>query len=396
MTGNSSALFVSHDSQQWIIDSGATDHMTSNLNLLDKNTLHKPEVTKRVILPNREVTHMQHTGTSAISPNSSVHNISVLFTGKVKEIGKEDDGLYYLIRSKLRLTKEQILGYGLTSACNNDDNISLWHRRMGHALATVLQKLFPTKLSSITFLINNCTVCPCARNLVHIPLKKSIAERKHRHILELTRAMRFQAHMPLRLWGHRIQAVVYILNRLPSTVLNNMSLYEELVHKKPSLITPSTTLFAPPISVFEDSDATVKRPTNNAQVSENTDIFPTDRSVEVPENQNAAPEVVQLVHNQLPAPALENAQPRMQPNSKPLKQSTRGKHPPCWMKEFVSLNVHEDVPFAIFKYISCDHLSSDYKAFISAISNTTKPKTFVKAKRDPKWVEAMQAERDAL
>ncbi|XP_060216752.1 uncharacterized protein LOC132644192 [Lycium barbarum] len=312
MTGNSSALFVSHDSQEWIIDSGATDHMTSNLNLLDKNTLHKPED---------------------------------LFTRKVKEIGKEGDGLYYLIRSKLRLTKEQILGYGLTSACNNDDNIILWHKKMGHAPATVLQKLFPTKLSSITFLINNCTVCPCARQ-TRLPFSKSTTVSSKPFEL---------VHM---------DADVYILNRLPSTVLNNMSPYEKLVHKKPSLvhlrvlgclsfakvlnqhdklqsrsrtathmgysetqkgyilydmenknffvhrdvifkedvfpflkITPSTTLFAPPISVFEESDAKIQRPTNNAQVVENIDIFPTDKSVQVPENQNATPEVVQPVHN---------------------------------------------------------------------------------------------------
>lgn len=62
-----------------------------------------------------------------------------------------------------------------------------------------------------------------------------MAERKHRHLLEVTRAIRFQGHIPIRFWGYCVLAAAYLINRMPSSVLANMSPYEKLYGKKPSL-----------------------------------------------------------------------------------------------------------------------------------------------------------------
>lgn len=53
--------------------------------------------------------------------------------------------------------------------------------------------------------------------------------------LKVTRAVRFQGKIPMKFWGICVQIVVYLINRLPSTVLQNMSAYEKLYNKKPVL-----------------------------------------------------------------------------------------------------------------------------------------------------------------
>uniref|UniRef100_A0A3Q7FL19 Reverse transcriptase Ty1/copia-type domain-containing protein n=1 Tax=Solanum lycopersicum TaxID=4081 RepID=A0A3Q7FL19_SOLLC len=56
-------FFVSEQSNMWIIDTGATNHMVSSLkNMLTKNTVHEPEVSKPVYLPNGITTQVSHIG----------------------------------------------------------------------------------------------------------------------------------------------------------------------------------------------------------------------------------------------------------------------------------------------------------------------------------------------
>lgn len=70
---------------------------------------------------------------------------------------------------------------------------------------------------------------------VYTPHQNGVAERKHRTILEIARSIRFQAAVPLKYWGECICIAVYILNRLPSKVLQFMTPYEKLYMHPPSL-----------------------------------------------------------------------------------------------------------------------------------------------------------------
>ena len=55
---------------------------------------------------------------------------------------------------------------------------------------------------------------------VNTPQQNSIAERKNRHLMEVARALMFSMNMPKYLWGESVLTAAYLINRMPSIVLN--------------------------------------------------------------------------------------------------------------------------------------------------------------------------------
>ncbi|KAL2236583.1 UNVERIFIED_CONTAM: Retrovirus-related Pol polyprotein from transposon RE1 [Sesamum indicum] len=72
------------------------------------------------------------------------------------------------------------------------------------------------------------------RSCPHTPQQNGVVERKHRHILDVARALLFQAHLPSTFWGESILAATHLINKLPTHVLKWQSPYEVLHHKLPS------------------------------------------------------------------------------------------------------------------------------------------------------------------
>ncbi|XP_019266534.1 PREDICTED: uncharacterized protein LOC109243968 [Nicotiana attenuata] len=422
-TGIPCALLASNTLQEWIIDTGATNHME-------------------------------------------------LFSGRVKAIGREDSGLYILSRKKLPGNKAISLNtkeIEISKKVSSND-IDLWHRRLGHVSATVLKNLLSANAQDISarldllddfsrmtriFLLKlKSDVCVVVQqfftfvktqfgaivktvrndngtefvNLVcenffknlgvihqktcpYTPQQNGVAERKHRHILELTRAIRFQANIPIKLWGYCVLTAVYIINRLPSSVIDNKSPYERLYNKKPTLqhlkvisclcyaemvnqndklmprAKPSVHMgyvtghkgyvlydlidkrffVSRDVQFREDIFPFKNKQDNNKLLLHITDPIPQTTTLEdhMYSNQQEdsitpdttqeftqyfepnSTEVVQTNNQQTSTLQQTDQIPQSITNRLNIRKSGRGNKSPIWMKDFVSLTAQQNEPYAI-------------------------------------------------
>ena len=60
-----------------------------------------------------------------------------------------------------------------------------------------------------------------------------VAERKHRHIMETTRALLLSSSVPKKFWGEAALTSVYVINRIPSSVIVGLSPFEHLYGSTP-------------------------------------------------------------------------------------------------------------------------------------------------------------------
>ncbi len=67
------------------------------------------------------------------------------------------------------------------------------------------------------------------------PQQNGVAERKNRHIVEITRAMLNEKNLPNYFWVEVVATAVYIMNRTPTAAIHGMTPKEKFIGKKPNV-----------------------------------------------------------------------------------------------------------------------------------------------------------------
>uniref|UniRef100_A0A2N9HU52 Integrase catalytic domain-containing protein n=1 Tax=Fagus sylvatica TaxID=28930 RepID=A0A2N9HU52_FAGSY len=80
-----------------------------------------------------------------------------------------------------------------------------------------------------TFGIIHHLTCP------HTPQQNGVAERKHRHLIQTTLALLSQSGLSLSYWSYAFATTSHLINKLPTPLLNMSSPWEQLHNVKPDL-----------------------------------------------------------------------------------------------------------------------------------------------------------------
>ena len=68
----------------------------------------------------------------------------------------------------------------------------------------------------------------------HTHQQNGAIERKHRHIIEIGLALLAQSSIPVRFWDEAFLAACYLINQLPSKVIENCTPLERLLKIPPN------------------------------------------------------------------------------------------------------------------------------------------------------------------
>ena len=71
------------------------------------------------------------------------------------------------------------------------------------------------------------------KSIAGVPQQNGRVERKHKHLLEVARSLKFHSHLPSRFWGECLLTATYLINKIPTPILNWKSPFEILTGQIP-------------------------------------------------------------------------------------------------------------------------------------------------------------------
>ncbi|XP_071902713.1 uncharacterized protein [Coffea arabica] len=142
----------------WILNSGATDHMTHISNKF--KTYNPCPSNRKIVVVDGTITTVAGIGDVQVTPKLILKNNR----GSGKRIGlaKEHDGLYYLDASSQPEFGKSALS--TLSSPSNKDVIWLHHRCLGHVSFSALKIMFPSLFKGFDVQSFHCDICEYAKH----------------------------------------------------------------------------------------------------------------------------------------------------------------------------------------------------------------------------------------
>ncbi|XP_077215893.1 uncharacterized protein LOC143850536 [Tasmannia lanceolata] len=332
--------FCHPSSESWLIDSGASHHMTGNFQLLSSFQSAPPTAPRTVTLAD-EIT-------------SPVSGVGVdLKTGKRIGRGIEMGGLYYLD------------SLATSAALRTSAGTYHWHCRLGHP-------------------------------------PNGVAERKIRYLLDITRTIMFQMRVPKVYWGDAVLTACFLGNRLPSSVLSGETPFSILYPLDVSFFEDTPYFLDPPVCTTEPASLLLPLPapdviTDSLESPSDTPMKDSSSAAEpVPDSLEVttlhAPKVYSRRPRQLVVP------PSPQPANPPSLSDDHPSGTPLIISDspIATRTRSRTTAHPISKFVSYHHLSPKFRSFISSVSTISIPKSVTEALAHPGWRAAIDAEMDAL
>nr|KYP64997.1 Retrovirus-related Pol polyprotein from transposon TNT 1-94 [Cajanus cajan] len=236
------SFLYSHNSDCWIIDTRATDHVCKNIKFFQSYRRIKPIL---IQLPNGSQVSTCVSGTVLLS-NFHFNLISVFKLAKTLSctLTFSDSHCQIQANHSMRMIGVVELRAGLYAMVSSPESMKnkFETKLLLQNFVSFVQTQFQKNIKTIRtdngpeFLLKDWYAklgIVHQTSCVNTPQQNGVVERKHQHILSMARALMFQSNVSKMFWNYAIGHAVHLINRLPTRFLQQNSPYYVLYSEKP-------------------------------------------------------------------------------------------------------------------------------------------------------------------